>query len=337
MDDVNAAPETSGSAPDPVALIEGMLEREDAPPRPARDQIATKPKGLSAEPEPEPEDPEQPEQPEPGPETDPADEEGEDDGEQEPQEAPSDEPELFEVKVGDRVEKVTKDELLRGYQRQSDYSRHLNQLAEQRREAEAAAQTVAAERQHYAQQLDQVAAVLQATLPPRPTQEQLDSDPIGYLQAEKQWESRVQQLQHVLAERDRAQQQMTQQQQAQQQQMLQHARERLVEMLPEWGKPEVAKKEQPKIAEHLRAIGYADHEISQAADPRAIIMARESMLYRELMASKPQVQQRVAQAPKMVRPGASGAPPDRSKQITQQIRRSGGKDLDAVARLIELG
>lgn len=333
MDDMAAAPD-AGSASDPVDLISGMLEREDNPqPSRPRDQTG---KYTSQNPEPRPEEPEQPDQPQPGPE-EPPDDGGDDDEVPEPQEAPPDEPELYEVKIGDRVEKVTREELLRGYQRQSDYSRHLNQLGEQRRQAEAAAQAVAAERQHYAAQLDQYAAVLQASLPPRPPQEMLDSDPIGYLQAEKAWEARAQQLQHVFAEKQRAEQQMQYDTQQRQQQMLAQAREQLVDMLPEWRKPETARAEQPKIAAHLRSIGYADHEIGAAADPRAIVMARESMLYRQLMASRPQVQQKIATAPRMVKPGAAGPAPDQKKAVISNVKRSGGKDMDAIARLIELG
>jgi hypothetical protein len=333
MDDVTAAPADAGSAPDPVDLISGMLEREDNPqPSRPRDQTG---RFAAQNPDPQPEPEEIPE-PEPGPET-PPDDGGDDDEAQEAPRQPDDEPELYEVKVGDRVEKVTREELLRGYQRQSDYSRHLNQLAEVRRAAEADAQRVAAERQHYASQLDQFAAVLQTSLPPRPPQEMLDSDPIGYLQAEKAWEARAQQLQQVFAEKQRIDQQMQQEMQQRQQQTLAQAREQLVEMLPEWRKPETAKAEQPKIAAHLRAIGYADHEISAAADPRAIVMARESMLYRQLMASRPQVQQKLATAPKMVRPGASGPAPDQKKAVIGTIKRGGGKDMDAIARLIELG
>lgn len=333
MEDVNAAPET-GSESDPVSLISSLLEREDNPqPSRPRDQS-----GRFAAPDPQPE-PETIPEPEPGPEEPPDDGGDENDDEaQEPAEQPEqEEPELYEVRIGDKVEKVSREELLRGYQRQSDYSRHMNQLAEVRRAAEAETQRVAAERQHYAQQLDQFAAVLQTSLPPRPPQEMLDQDPIGYLQAEKAWEARATQLQQVFEERQRVEQQMRQQQEQSQQEMLRHAREQLVEMLPEWRRPETARAEQPKIAAHLRSIGYADHEISQAADPRAIVMARESMLYRQLMASKPQVQQKIATAPRMVRPGAAGPAPDQKKAVIGQIKRTGGKDLDAVARLIELG
>jgi hypothetical protein len=324
MDDVSAEPASAGSEPDPVALIERQLERETAPPTPTRDQQP---------PDPQPE-PEEIPTTEPGPEEPPV-EDGDDDGDEQPEQEPQEaEPELYEVKVGDRVEKVSRDELLAGYQRQSDYSRHMNQLAEQRKAAEAAAQTVAAERQHYAQQLEQVATVLQAQLPPRPSQADYDADPIGAVQAERRWQDSMGQLQHVLSERQRVEQQQQAQQQQMHQQMLAQARERLAEMVPEWTKPEIAAKEKPAVANHLREIGYSDEEIGQAADPRALVLARESMLYRQLMASKPQVQQRVAQAPKMVRPGTSGPAPDRTKAIVQKIKRSGGKDIDAVAALL---
>lgn len=335
MDNVSANPESgsdSGSAPDPVELISGLLDREDNPaPQKPRD-----PKGKftsqNAAPDPEPEEIPTPE---PGPETPP--DEGDDGETPEPPETPEAEPETFTVKVDGREQQVTRDELLNGYQRQADYSRKTAEIAEHRRAVEAEHQRVAAERQHYATQLDQVAAVLQASLPPRPPMEMRDADPIGYQNAKEDWEIRVGQLQAVLSERDRAQQQQQQHFAAMQQQSLAQARERLVEMLPEWRKPDVAKAEQPKIAEHLRAIGYADHEIAAAADPRAVLMARESMLYRQLMASKPAVQNKLATAPRMVKPGAAGPAPDQKKAVISNVKRSGGKDMDAIARLIELG
>lgn len=331
MDDVSANPESgsdSTSAPDPVAMIEGLLEREHepAPTKKPRDQ----------KPDPEPEQPEQPEQPEPGPETPPEEgEDAEDDAEAPQEQEP--EPETFTVRVDGKEVAVTRDELLAGYSRQADYSRKTAELAEQRRAAEAEIQRVAAERQHYAQQLDQVAAVLQHTLPPPPPPEMLDTDPIGYVQQKEHYEARVGQLRKVLAERDEAQQLSQKQMQQQQQQMLEAARAQLAEMLPEWREEKTAAKEKPAVVKHLQVIGYTDAEIGQAADPRALVMARESMLYRQLMASKPQVQQRVAAAPKMVRPGSTGPAPDKTKAVIQQVRRSGGKDLDAVARLIEMG
>jgi hypothetical protein len=317
----------AGSGSDPVSLIEDMLDREENPaPEPVRDQKPA--------PEPEEDIPD----PEPGPEQDPA-EDGEDDEEDgeddsQPQETAT---ETYRVKVDGQEIEVTRDELLKGYTRYADYTRKTQDIAATRQQIEAEAQRIQQERAHYAQQLDAVASVLQSQLPPPPDPARLHSDPIGYMQDKETHEAAVTQLRGVLAERQRAQQMTQQQMQAAQAQSLEAARQQLLERLPEWKNPETAKKEQRQVADYLRTLGYQDQEIASAADPRAIEMARKAMLFDQLQASKPSVQQRVANAPKMVRPGASGPAPDKTKSIVQQLRRSGGKDLDAAARLIELG
>lgn len=327
MADLDTHPD-AGSGSDPVSLIEGLLDREErgsAPaPQPARNQP------------PEPEDDEELPTPEPGPEEDPAEDGDEDPDEEQDPEQPS-ETELFTVRQGGQDIQVTREELLKGYTRYSDYTKKTQEIAATRQQVEQEAQRIQAERQHYAAQLDQAATILQAQLPPPPDQSRLHSDPIGYMQDKEVYEARVQQLRTILAERQHAEQLNRQQAEQAQAQSLAHAREALLERLPEWKKPEVAKKEQRQIADYLRTLGYADAELAQASDPRAIVMAKKAMLYDRLQADTTKVQQRVASAPKMVRPGTSAPAPDKTKSIVQQLKRSGGKDLDAAARLIEMG
>lgn len=331
MDDHSANPAAGSDSPtvsDPVDMIAGLLEREQAP--------TEKPRNQKPDPEPAPEPEEAPA--EPGPEV-PPEEGGEDeDGEAEaPEQQEEAEPELFVVKIDGKEQQVTREELLNGYQRDADYRQKTMALSQSRQAVEAEAQRIQAERQHYTTQLDQLATVLQAALPPQPTEQQLQEDPIGYLQQQKLWESRVQQLQSVLGERERVQQQMQQEQQQRHGQYLQAAREQLLEALPEWRDPETARKGQTELAAYLRTCGYSDAEIGAAADPRAVVAYRKAMLYDRLQASKPKIQQKLATAPRMVKPGAAGPAPDQRKAVIGQLKRSGGKDLDAAARLIELG
>jgi len=332
MTGMAAAPADAGSAPDPVDLIQGLLTREDAPPRSAADQTATKPRGLGAVPEPD----QEPETPEPGPEVPPVEGDDVEDDEEQPEEQPE-EPELFAVKIDGKEEKVTREELLRGYQRQSDYSRNMNQLAEQKRQAEAAHQQIQTERNAYISQLDAVATVLQASLPAPPDESLLHSDPITFMQQKELYEGRARQLQGILGEKQRAEQQTQYEMQQRIQQSLASAREQLLDAMPEWRQPDKARAGQREVADYLRTVGYADHEIAQAADPRAIVMARKAMLYDKLQASRPTIQQKLATAPKMVKPGSAGPAPDQKKALTHKVRSSGGKDMDAIARLIELG
>ena len=134
MDDVSANP-ASGSEQDPVALIEGILEREENPPTKAADPSAKR--SLVGEPKPAPgpeEDPAEPEQ-----EETPADEEGEDDADdaEHQDEKAEAEPELYAVKVGGQEIQVTRDELVRGYQRLSDYTRKTQEVSAARQQVEA--------------------------------------------------------------------------------------------------------------------------------------------------------------------------------------------------------
>lgn len=323
-DDSGNLPSGGTENADPVDMISDLLEREKAPTKPA----AAKPDA------------------DPGPEVDPADadpstEAEEDDADAEDaeqtDEQPEPEPELYTVKTGGTEIQVTRDELVRGYQRLSDYTRKTQEVSAARQQVEAEAQRISAERAHYSQNLEQLSTVLQSTLPPRPPLEMADTDPIGYTQANARWEASVQQLQHVFGERQRIQEQHQQHVAAQQQQQLASAAQYLQELVPEWRDEKRAAKEKRAVAEHLRSRGYSDAEIAQAADPRAVAMALDAMRYRELVANKPKVDERLKAAPRVVKPGSGIAPPDKRKSLTQQLKRSGGNDFDIAAALIDLG
>jgi hypothetical protein len=323
-DDSGNLPSGGTENADPVDMISDLLEREKTPTKPA----AAKPDADT------------------GPEVDPADadpstEADEDDADAEDAEQTDEqqepEPELYTVKTGGQEIQVTRDELVRGYQRLSDYTRKTQEVSAARQQVEAEAQRISAERAHYSQNLEQLSTVLQSTLPPRPPLEMADTDPIGYTQANARWEASVQQLQHVFGEQQRVQQQMQQQGEAQRQQHLATAAQYLQELVPEWRDGKRAAKEKRAVAEHLRTRGYSDAEIAQAADPRAVAMALDAMRYRELVANKPAVDERLKAAPRVVKPGSGIAPPDKRKSLTQQLKRSGGNDLDIAAALIDLG
>ena len=329
MAELDAAPADAGSAPDPVSLISGLLERENPPPKPPRN-VRIEPSASAPDPEPEEG------QPEPGPEVPP--EEEEEDGEDQPeQQEEPEEPELFTVKIDGKEAKVTREELLNGYQRQADYSRKTAEVAEQRRTAEAEAQRIQQERNHYVAQLDQVATVLQASLPTPPSEQMLHSDPLTYVQQKELYEARVNQLRAVLGEKQRAEEQSQREMERQHQQMMSHARQHLLAELPDWKNPEKARAGQRELADYMRTCGYSEQEIAAASDPRAVVGFRKAMLYDRLQAAQPKVTQKLATAPKMVRPGAAGPAPDQAKALTQRVKRSGGRDMDAIARLIELG
>ena len=85
--------------------------------------------------------------------------------EEEETEEQESQPDKFVVKVNGEELEVTKDELLRGYQREADYTRKTQKLAEERRMVESEFQQVRAEREQYATVLVQLQQKLQEMAP----------------------------------------------------------------------------------------------------------------------------------------------------------------------------
>lgn len=251
-----------------------------------------------------------------------------------------DEPEVitkkWTVKDGDTQIEVDETELVKGYQRQHVFTKKTQELAEQRAAIEAQAQQVAQERAYYAQQLAQLTQ--NAQIPPEPDWRMAQTDPIGYTQARAVWEAQVRQVQTVQAEQQRLQQQTEAERQQYYERHIRSEFEKLTEALPEWKDATKAKQEKAALTEYLRTVGFTDDEIGQAADHRMIVMARKARLYDTLQAQRPGVEQKLSQAPKTLRPGATGTGESTGatrKSLMKQFERKGG--VDAAAALIALG
>ena len=81
------------------------------------------------------------------------------------------------------------------------------------------------------------------------------------------------------------------------------------------------------------SLGFSDQELSAAYDSRAILSIYKSMMYDRLMANKPEATKKVAQAPKMLKPGTS-TPEARVSQEVKQMRgrlKQSGKAKDAAS------
>lgn len=209
------------------------------------------------------------------------------------EEAPKDEtpqPRKLKVKIDGQELEVDEEEAARGYQRQQDYSRHMQALQAERQAAHA-------ERARYQQQLEQFIpesvsryqALQQAAEQYR---QEGNFEALAAIQYDMQAEaSRYQQAN---AERERLQGEQQAQTQAQRQQALQHAEQAVFESIPEWKNPEVRKAEVGEVTKVLSDfVGkyYGDLAPKFMADindgvygPMPVILAREAMLYRKLMA-----------------------------------------------------
>ena len=236
------------------------------------------------------------------------------------EEAPRDE--KFIVKVDGKEIEVPKEELIRGYQREADYTRKTQKLAEERKFVESEFQQVRAERETYAQVLGQLQQKLQEFEPQEPDWNRLEvEDPTEYA---RQWTShqrRQQQKFAVQAEQMRLNQLREVEMQKQINTVLAAETAVLKEKIPEWNSPEKAKAEGKALLEYGQQLGFSEQELNTITDSRALLALHKAWKYDQMMSKRPEFQAKIKKAPRMVTPGSAGSVSSKSSDINNAKKR----------------
>ena len=253
-------------------------------------------------------------------ETEESSEEVEGEEEEGDEEAPRDE--KFVVKVDGKEIEVPKDELIRGYQREADYTRKTQKLAEERKLVESEFQQVRGEREQYSQILGQLQQKLQELQPQEPDWNRLEvEDPTEYA---RQWTShqrRQQQVYAVQAEQERLNQMRQAELQKSMQQIMATEVSRLKEKIPEWSSPEKARTEGKALLEYGQNLGFSEQELNTITDSRALLALHKAWKYDQMMSKRPQFQAKIKNAPKMVTPGSAGSVGSKLSDINNAKKR----------------
>ena len=247
-------------------------------------------------------------------------EEVEGDEEESEEEAPRDE--KFIVKVDGKEIEVPKEELIRGYQREADYTRKTQKLAEERKLVESEFQQVRGEREQYAQVLGQLQNKLREFEPPEPDWNRLEvEDPTEYA---RQWTShqrRQQQKYAIQAEELRIAQLQNADAQKHIQATLAAETARLKEKIPEWNSPEKAKAEGKALLEYGQILGFSEQELNTITDSRALLALHKAWKYDQMMSKRPEFQAKIKKAPRMVTPGSAGNVSSKSSDLNNAKKR----------------
>jgi len=257
---------------------------------------------------------------EPQDEAEETSEEVESEDEESEDEAPRNE--KFIVKVDGKEIEVQKEELIRGYQREADYTRKTQKLAEERKIVESEFQQVRGEREQYSQILGQLQQKLQQFEPPEPDWNRLEvEDPTEYA---RQWTShqRRQQQQYAV---QMEQVRLNQLYQAESQKQLQNtlAQETVIlkEKIPEWNSPEKAKAEGKALLEYGQKLGFTEQELNGISDSRALLALHKAWKYDQMMSKRPEFQAKIKKAPRMASPGSAGSVSSKSSDINNAKKR----------------
>lgn len=238
----------------------------------------------------------------------------------------------YKVKAAGEEVEVELDELIKGYQQGTDYTKKSQALAEQRKAIEAERihlEQVKQERQAYAQKLQALDSFLTQQNQGVDLDVLKETDPIGYAVAVAEQNQREKQLAVVRQEQQRIAQQQQAEQQASLQNHLRQESEKLVTLIPELATPQ-GDAVRKQIRDYAKSVGWTDQELSSVYDSRAVVSLYKAMKYEQLQKSKPEVTKKLQAAPKMLKSGTS-APPTRNaqdKQVMQRLRET-GKVTDA--------
>ena len=243
----------------------------------------------------------------------------------------------YKVKASGEEVEVELDELIKGYQQGTDYTKKSQALAEQRKAIEAERghlEQVKQERQAYAQKLQALDSFLSQQNQGVDLDVLKETDPIGYAVAVAEQSQREKQLAVVRNEQQRIAQQQQAEQQASLQNHLRNESEKLVSLIPELATPQ-GDAVRKQIRDYAKSVGWTDQELSSVYDSRAVNTLYKAMKYEQLQKSKPELNKKLLAAPKMMRSGTSvpQAKSSQDKQAMQRLRET-GKVSDA-ARAFE--
>ena len=254
-------------------------------------------------------------------------------GEQETEQA--EETPRYRVKAAGEEREVTIDELIKSYQLGTDYTSKTQALAEQRKaiEAEKAAVEQAKQlRDQYSQRLELIEKVLAEQNKAEDFESLKETDPIGYAVKVAEQSQNEKRLQAVQAERQRLAQQQQSEHQSRLQEIIASESEKLAQSIPEWN-TEKGEEVRRDIRTYAKGLGYSDQELSAVYDSRAVTTLWKAAQYDKLVAGKPEVTKKVAEAPKMLKPGTakvSNPDADALKTERNKLRRT-GKTRDAAS------
>jgi hypothetical protein len=245
-------------------------------------------------------------------------------------------PSAYTVKVDGVDTEVTLEDLTRSYSGQAYIQKGMQETAEGRKQFQADIAAFQADQQRFAEAVHKLQNDGLKAHPQKPDSKMLETDPIGYMRAQAQYDVEVADYtaqQTQLSETsNRAREYQSQQSQAD----LQMQAARLVELIPEFADPEKATALKSKLVEvGQNAYGYSPDELMGLTDARAVSVLNDAMRWRELQSGTAKAKT-TPKPQRSVKPTGRRSQPQsvaRNKQLAQA--RKSGSDEAFMALMFE--
>jgi len=275
-------------------------------------------------------------------------EESEEEAEEEESEESDDEEEeaLYAVTVNGEEHEVSLDELMKGYSRQSDYTKKTQELSQGRKEIEEAKYTydsaltqMQQERQHYVTQLNQILQNSSNNLNEynKINWDALkEDDPIEYVKMKEDFREGKEKMQALDQQRQMAMQQQQAEAQKVQQEVIQGERARMVEALPEWGDPEKQKELATDVKTYALSQGFSEEELNSLVDHRSVLVLMKAAKY-DALENADVKSKKLKNKPKVIRSGKgrTSGENSKSKRTAKMKRLRSSGHVDDAASILE--
>lgn len=260
-----------------------------------------------------------------------ADEEGEDEGETDEGDDADDEPApepTDDVHVTVNGEKLALSELKAGYQRQADYSRKTQEVAEKRKGLETLSARVS-------QTVEAVADFLIKQIPMAPDPQLAMTDPSRFVQMKAMHEAATAQVSALLEQAGQVKQVADTLTNEQKRELLQQENAKLAERFPVTATKEGREKFFQTAADAVKTLGYTDAEISEVADHRMFALAHYAAMGMRAEKAQAKAKAKVQNAPPVASPkaqkqGVNASKARRNQEAMKRLSRTGSIE-DALA------
>jgi len=244
----------------------------------------------------------------------------------------------YRVKVDGEEYEVTLDELRNGYQRQSDYTRKSQSLAEQRKAFEANLQAVQSERQQYGQILDKVTdhQDLEVTRLSNIDWSSLkESDPMKYMEQRLELQEAREKSSALKQEQVRINSQNQKEFQHQLSEVLEKESAKLGEVLPDYVNPNNDLKK--RLREYALESGFSEQDVNSIADHKVVLVLYKAMLQDE--SKRGTVRKISKKVPRVVKAGTPESKSQKGKRGLKEKRdrlRKTGHPRDAANVFLDM-
>ena len=220
----------------------------------------------------------------------------------------------YTVKVDGSEMEVTLDELLRGYQREADYTRKTSELSLEKSRHNDMMQQSQSEINQKLSKLTELTSAAQQELQNEYSnidfEKLYEDDPVEAARLEHKMRKRAENLQRI-------QEETRNNQMNEFQKYLQEQQAKVATMIPEFNDPAKASRIKSEMRTYLTKLGYNNNEIASVYDSRQVMLIKDAMAYDKLKKSNVKVTKKVAKAPKVVKPGV---PKTKAEQASKQRR-----------------